>query len=146
MDPGLVYDLTENDYLNFLCALGYNKTQISLFSKKTYTCPEYVGIANFNYPSITVPKLSGSIVVSRTVRNVGSSGTYTARVRNPKGISVSVEPKSLKFTRVGEEKNFKVTIRVRKVGAAAKDYVFGDLIWSDDKQHRVRSPIAVKPV
>ncbi|KAH9793871.1 subtilisin-like protease SBT5.3 [Citrus sinensis] len=145
MDPGLVYDLTENDYLNFLCALGYNKTQIALFSDKTYRCPEYVSTANFNYPSITVPKLSGSIIVSRTVRNVGSPGTYIARVRNPKGISVSVEPRSLKFLRVGEEKNFKVTIKVRKVRAATKDYVFGDLVWADDKQHQVRSPIVVNP-
>ncbi|KAL9453916.1 hypothetical protein AB3S75_009508 [Citrus x aurantiifolia] len=145
MDPGLVYDLTENDYLNFLCALGYNKTQIALFSDKTYRCPEYVSTANFNYPSITVPKLSGSIIVSRTVRNVGSPGTYIARVRNPKGISVSVEPRSLKFLRIGEEKNFKVTIKVRKVRAATKDYVFGDLVWADDKQHQVRSPIVVNP-
>ncbi|WP_216668117.1 hypothetical protein, partial [Proteus mirabilis] len=28
MDPGLVYDLTTKDYLNFLCSLGYNETQI----------------------------------------------------------------------------------------------------------------------
>ncbi|KAK4846690.1 hypothetical protein QYF36_020894 [Acer negundo] len=147
-DPGLVYDLTINDYLNFLCALGYNQTQISVFSDdETYKCPKYsFNLTNFNYPSITVPKLSGSITVSRTVKNVGNSpGTYRARVKKPTGISVSVEPKRLKFTKTGEEKTFFVTIKVRKSNAA-KEYVFGELIWSDDKQHQVRSPIVVKAI
>ncbi|GAY55139.1 hypothetical protein CUMW_162120 [Citrus unshiu] len=56
MDPGLVYYLTVNDYLNFLCALGYNKNVISLFSTNcTYTCPmNAIILVNFNYPSITV--------------------------------------------------------------------------------------------
>ncbi|KAH9745472.1 subtilisin-like protease SBT5.4 [Citrus sinensis] len=69
MDPGLVYDLTVNDYLNFLCALGYNKNVILLFStNSTYTCPENaISLVNFNYPSIIVPKLSGSITVTRTL-------------------------------------------------------------------------------
>jgi hypothetical protein len=31
MDPGLVYDLTTKDYVNFLCSIGYNSTQLSLF-------------------------------------------------------------------------------------------------------------------
>ncbi|KAK3184590.1 hypothetical protein Dsin_031876 [Dipteronia sinensis] len=147
-DPGLVYDLTINDYLNFLCALGYNQTQISVFSDvETYKCPKYsFNLTNFNYPSITVPKLSGSITVSRTIKNVGNSpATYRARVKKPAGISVSVEPKRLKFTKTGEEKTFFVTIKVRKSNAA-KEYVFGELIWSDDKQHQVRSPIVVKAI
>jgi hypothetical protein len=32
MDPGLVYDLSVSDYLSFICALGYNETQVSMFS------------------------------------------------------------------------------------------------------------------
>uniref|UniRef100_A0A2N9EIW9 Subtilisin-like protease fibronectin type-III domain-containing protein n=1 Tax=Fagus sylvatica TaxID=28930 RepID=A0A2N9EIW9_FAGSY len=39
MDPGLVYDITPEDYLNFLCARGYNDTLIRLFSEKPYECP-----------------------------------------------------------------------------------------------------------
>ncbi|KAL5798166.1 hypothetical protein ACOSQ2_002986 [Xanthoceras sorbifolium] len=148
VDPGLVYDLTINDYLSFLCGLGYNQTQISVSSdEKTYKCPKSFSLANFNYPSITVPKLSGSITVMRTVKNVGSPGTYRARVKKPMGISVSVQPKSLKFEKMGEEKTFFVTLKAKKArAAAAKDYVFGELVWSDDKQHQVRSPIAVKPI
>ncbi|KAG8386695.1 hypothetical protein BUALT_Bualt03G0175700 [Buddleja alternifolia] len=142
MDPGLVYDLNVNDYLNFLCALGYNKTQIKLFSEEPYTCPKHISLINFNYPSITVPNLSGSVTVTRTVKNVGSLGTYTAHVHSPPGMSVEIKPNTLKFERIGEEKGFSVTIQARKRGGR-KDYVFGQLTWSDGK-HYVRSPIVVK--
>ncbi|KAF8391713.1 hypothetical protein HHK36_024022 [Tetracentron sinense] len=144
MDPGLVYDLTSKDYLNFLCSLGYNQTQISLFSEGPYKCPKSMSLTDFNYPSITVPKLSGSATVTRTVKNVGSPGTYIARVHAPTGIFVSVEPQSLKFEKMGEEKTFKVTFKAKKeAGAVASDYVFGRLTWSDG-DHYVRSPIVVK--
>ncbi|XVF71690.1 hypothetical protein PTKIN_Ptkin12aG0060000 [Pterospermum kingtungense] len=144
MDPGLVYDLSANDYLNFLCTLGYNETLISMFSQKPYKCPKPISLANFNYPSITIPKLVGSITVTRTVKNVGSPGTYRAQVKTPMGISVYVKPKILKFEKVGEEKTFSVTLKADKVHAV-KEYVFGQLIWSDH-EHQVRSPIVVRAV
>ncbi|XP_019053161.1 PREDICTED: subtilisin-like protease SBT5.4 [Nelumbo nucifera] len=142
MDPGLVYDLTVKDYLDFLCALGYNQTQIETFSDKPYTCPKSATLMDFNYPSITVPNLSGSATVTRTLKNVGTPGTYTASVDAPNGISVSVEPASLKFEKMGEEKTFRLTLKTNKADAAM-DYVFGQLIWSDGL-HYVRSPIVVK--
>ncbi|KAF5746198.1 subtilisin-like protease family protein [Tripterygium wilfordii] len=144
MDPGLVYDLGLNDYLNFLCALGYNETQLSSFSGGPYKCPMPISLTNFNYPSITVPELKGSITLSRTIKNVGSPGTYYARVRKPNGISVSIKPGSLKFNKRGEEKTFSVTFKVSEA-SVVKDYVFGELLWSDSK-HSVRSPIVVKVV
>ncbi|KAK9226278.1 hypothetical protein WN943_011325 [Citrus x changshan-huyou] len=124
------YYLTVNDYLNFLCALGYNKNVISLFSTNcTYTCPkDAIILVNFNYPSIIVPKLSCSITVTRRVKNVGSPGTYQARVKTPQGVSVTIAPKSLKFINVGEEKSFKVNIKAKNA-SVTKDYVFGELIW-----------------
>ncbi|XVF21194.1 hypothetical protein REPUB_Repub12eG0069600 [Reevesia pubescens] len=144
MDPGLVYDLADTDYLNFLCTLGYNETLISMFSQNPYKCPNPINLANFNYPSITIPTLVGSITVTRTVKNVGSSGTYRAQVQRPLGISVYVKPKKLKFKKVGEEKTFSVTLKVKKAHAV-KEYVYGQLIWSDHV-HYVRSPIVVKAV
>ncbi|KAG6748806.1 hypothetical protein POTOM_048742 [Populus tomentosa] len=116
--------------------------KISTFSDAPYECPSKpISLANFNYPSITVPNLNGSITLSRTVKNVGSPSTYKLRIRKPTGVSVSVEPKKLEFKKVGEEKAFTVTLKGK--GKAAKDYVFGELIWSDNKHH-VRSPIVVK--
>lgn len=143
-DPGLVYDLTTNDYLNFLCARGYNETLLKIFSDKPHKCPKSFTLANFNYPSIVVPNLgSKSVIVSRKVKNVGTPGTYTASVKAPTGVSVSVKPKSLKFDKIGEEKKFNIVLKPKGVRKSAKGYVFGQLKWSDGK-HYVRSPIVVK--
>ncbi|KAK4588720.1 hypothetical protein RGQ29_019651 [Quercus rubra] len=142
MDPGLVYDLTVNDYLDFLCASGYNQTLLELFTEAPYKCPKSASLLDFNYPSITVTNLSRSVNVTRKLKNVGSPGTYVARVREPIGISVHVEPKILKFESIGEEKSFKLTVTKKTAGMGTEDYVFGVIIWSDGN-HYVRSPIVV---
>lgn len=141
-DPGLVYDLGINDYLDFLCATGYNQSMIQIFSQAPYTCPNNTNLLNFNYPSITVPNLSGSVTVTRTLKNVGPPATYRARVVKPLGISVTVKPRSLKFQKVGEEKSFSLTLKAKDVGFP-KDYVFGELLWVGGRHHTVRSPIVV---
>ncbi|XP_074303550.1 subtilisin-like protease SBT5.3 [Silene latifolia] len=142
MDPGLVYDLTVNDYMNFLCAIGYNHTTIALFSRKPYSCPKKFSVTNLNYPSMTIPNLRNSTTITRTLKNVGSPSRYSVHVRNPYGISVSVKPRVLKFDKIGQEKKFYVTFRVQN-RKAVKDYVFGRLTWSDGV-HYVGSPITVK--
>ncbi|KAL6207284.1 hypothetical protein ACLB2K_024528 [Fragaria x ananassa] len=143
MDPGLIYDLSVNDYLDFLCVIGYNKTMMQLFSNAPYKFPNSASLVDLNYPSIAVPDLSGSVTVTRRLKNVGSpaGATYAVHIREPVGISVSVEPNILKFKKIGEEKSFKVTLEAKRLGAAM-DYVFGGPIWSDGK-HYVRSPIVV---
>ncbi|KAA8515578.1 hypothetical protein F0562_018811 [Nyssa sinensis] len=144
VDPGLVYDLTVEDYIHFLCALGYNQTIIQIFSNHTYSCSKSarrLHIMNLNYPSITVPKLLNSVTVTRRVRNVGSPGKYSAHVQPPVGVSVTVEPSTLIFMKTGEEKSFNLTLTTKRPGVDG-DYVFGELIWSD-RVHYVRSPIVV---
>lgn len=143
MDPGLVYDLSVDDYLNLLCARGYNESVIKLFSNTPYKCPKSFSLSHFNYPAIAVPNLGGDTsTITREVKNVGSPGTYKARVKAPAGVVVLVKPKSLKFKRAGEVKKFKIVLKP-KVKGEPKDYVFGEVTWSDGKHH-VRSPLAVK--
>ncbi|KAI4296081.1 hypothetical protein L6164_036070 [Bauhinia variegata] len=139
MDPGLVYDLTVHDYLNFLCATGYNKTHMAYFIKRPYPCPKSANILDFNYPSITIPELYGSVTVTRKLKNVGSAGTYVASTRAPKGISITLKPNTLKFHKIGEEKSFKMTISVDEPRLKT---AFAGLTWSDGK-HNVRSPIVI---
>ncbi|KAG4378262.1 hypothetical protein GLYMA_17G004050v4 [Glycine max] len=129
MDPGLVYDLTNNDYLNFLCVSGYNQSQIEMFSGAHYRCPDIINILDFNYPTITIPKLYGSVSLTRRVKNVGSPGTYTARLKVPVGLSISVEPNVLKFDNIGEEKSFKLTVEVTRPGVATTFGVTQNAIW-----------------
>ncbi|XP_058112939.1 subtilisin-like protease SBT5.3 [Magnolia sinica] len=142
MDPGLVYDLTTNDYVHFLCALGYNATQMAMVTDHSYSChpTSMSSILDLNYPSIVVPYLTTSTTIKRTVKNVGLPGTYTVQVDAPSSVSVSVEPTSLIFERTGEEKTFMVKLMPKR--HLGTNYVFGRLIWSDGV-HYVRCPIAV---
>ncbi|KAI3866198.1 hypothetical protein MKX03_014924 [Papaver bracteatum] len=140
VDPGLVYDLTVHDYLDFLCSTGANENQVSNFANDGYKCKK-IRLVNFNYPAITIRKLSRPVTVTRTVKNVGSPGTYTVKAIAPLGVTMSVKPKRLKFENIGEEKTFKVTLKVKK-GYVIEKPVFGKLLWSDGV-HYVRSPIVV---
>lgn len=142
MDPGLVYDITIDDYLNFLCARGYNATQIKKISKKTFVCDGSFKVTDLNYPSISVIDLKmGPVTINRKVKNVGSPGMYVARVKAPLEVSIIVEPSRLHFTAMDEEKSFKVVLNSSGKGNE-QGYVFGELVWSDGK-HYVRSPIVV---
>ncbi|CAN0890863.1 Subtilisin-like protease SBT5.4 [Linum grandiflorum] len=144
LNPGLVYDLTETDYLNFLCATGYNRTTLSRFTDTPYNCPQPApSILDLNYPSIAIPTLplKGSITVTRKLKNVGKPGKYVVSVKEPKGVSISVMPNVLTFDKVGEEKEFKLTVKA-KWDSKGNEYSFGAIGWTDGV-HRVRSPVAV---
>ncbi|XP_026395903.1 subtilisin-like protease SBT5.4 [Papaver somniferum] len=140
MDPGLVYDLAVHDYLDFLCSTGANINQVSNFANDGYKCKK-IRLVNFNYPAITIPILSRPVTVTRTVKNVGSPGTYIVKAIAPLGVTMNVKPKRLKFEKIGEDKTFNVTLKVKR-GYVIEKPVFGKLIWYDGV-HYVRSPIIV---
>ncbi|KAF1881853.1 hypothetical protein Lal_00038441 [Lupinus albus] len=144
-DPGLVYDLMTNDYLNFLCAHGYNSSTIGSRYRGFYVCPKHFKLANFNYPSITIINLHllHSINVTRTLTNVGSPSTYNVHIKVPDEVIVSVEPRILMFQQKGDKKDFRVTLSLKPQINNKANYFFGSLVWTDGK-HNVRSPIIVK--
>ncbi|XP_057960834.1 subtilisin-like protease SBT5.3 [Malania oleifera] len=152
VNPGLVYDVSTLDYLNFLCAIGYDATKLSRFANennKPYECPlNAPTIMDLNYPSMIVPNLFGKIKMYRTVTNVGASGStiYVARIQEPVGILVRVEPEWLKFEKVNEKKTFTVTLERKEKEDEDDDggncYKFGMVIWSNGA-HVVRSPLVV---
>ncbi|CAL0330089.1 unnamed protein product [Lupinus luteus] len=144
-DPGLVYDLQVTDYLNFLCGRGYNSSIINLFYGKPYTCPESFSIADFNYPSFSIPNLDHghSQNVTRILTNVGSSRKYRVHINAPPEVIVSVKPKFLVFKKQLEKKKFRVTFTLRALNESKASYFFGTLDWAS-KKHHVRSPIVVK--
>ncbi|KAI4366215.1 hypothetical protein MLD38_022119 [Melastoma candidum] len=141
LDPGLIYDLGPYDYVNYLCGRGYSSTLVRVFTNESYTCPPKFSISNFNYPSITIPNLHTKMVITRRVTNVGPPGKYTAQVKAPAGVSVSVRPVEMVFKKTGEEKEFKVVFKPGRLKKGV--YAFGGLNWSDGK-HNVRSPLVVK--
>lgn len=152
LDPGLIYDLTTDDYLNFLCALNYTPSQITVVSNRNFTCSESVkySVADLNYPSFAVPFTTGLgsggnkvtvLKYTRTLTNVGASGTYKVSVSFPSGsVKIAVEPAALSFSQMNEKKMYTVSFSASSMPSGTKD--FGRLQWSDGN-HVVGSPIAV---
>ncbi|KAL7100303.1 hypothetical protein ACP275_09G138400 [Erythranthe tilingii] len=154
MNPGLVYDLSSYDYIDFLCNSNYTTKNIEMITRKGADCSgaKRAGhIGNLNYPSMTAvfqqygkSKLSTHFI--RSVTNVGDSHSiYTVRIRPPHGVAVVVEPERLVFRRVGQRLNFLVRVQVEAVkGLSQGSSVVksGSIVWSDGK-HIVNSPVVV---
>ncbi|KAL5730035.1 hypothetical protein ACHQM5_002911 [Ranunculus cassubicifolius] len=150
LHPGLVYDLTPSSYISFLCKEGYNGTTLALiFGGRYVNCskyPEAQGSDGLNYPSmlLQVSDLTARIsgVFYRTVTNTENrKSIYKATVKSSKGLTISVVPNTLTFSRLGEKKSFKVVVKGKPLGSAS--VLSGSFQWVDDSKHRVRSPIVV---
>ncbi|XP_042413975.1 subtilisin-like protease SBT1.5 [Zingiber officinale] len=155
MDPGLIYDLTAVDYVNFLCNLNYTQQNIKAITRKAADCrgARKAGHAgNLNYPSFSAvfaedgSKRRMATHFIRTVTNVGNGATtYRATVQQPEGSTVTVEPMELSFRRSGQKLSFLVRVKAEtwaKMAPGNSRVRSGSLTWSDGR-HSVRSPIAV---
>ncbi|XP_021908927.1 cucumisin-like [Carica papaya] len=146
IDPGLVYDASEADYVDFLCKEGYNTTLVRIISGDNSSCPsDQPGKAwDLNYPSFSLSLLDGETVMAtypRTVTNVGPANSiYHAKVSMPSPFTVEVEPTTLSFSEVGEKKSF--TLKIYGSPIVNTPIVSGSLEWTDG-HHVVRSPIVV---
>ncbi|XP_050205426.1 subtilisin-like protease SBT1.7 [Mercurialis annua] len=147
LNPGLVYDLTVDDYLSFLCGLNYTAAQITSLARKQFSCDssKKYSLNDLNYPSFAVnfDSTGGASVVkhTRTLTNVGSAGTYKATISGQaSGVKISVAPETLRFDQANEKKSYTVTFTGSKMPMNTN--VFARLEWSDGK-HIVSSPIAV---
>ncbi|CAA0823687.1 subtilase family protein [Striga hermonthica] len=141
-NPGLVYDASYTDYLLFLCSIG-DKNLTS--SSSSFECPKNPPSAgNLNYPSVAIPRLNGTVTISRTVTNVGScSSVYFINVKPPQGISVKISPLVLVFNKLGQKIRFAITVKVQNQTKIEKGkYLFGEYKWYN-ADYSVRSPIAV---
>ncbi|KAF9614791.1 hypothetical protein IFM89_020645 [Coptis chinensis] len=78
-DPGLVYDINTDDYLNYLCSLNYTSSQIAALARNKFSCPTSKALqpGDLNYPSFALTFDSGSsnvtVTYQRTVTNVGAA-------------------------------------------------------------------------
>lgn len=157
LNPGLVYDLTTDDYLGFLCALKYTPSQINLVARKNFTCDsnKNYSLSDFNYPSFavsfkTVPSTdaaggpsSGPTVMkyTRTLTNVGPPGSYKVTVTSEAPeVDISVEPEVLSFSKANEKKSYTATFSAGPKPSGTNR--FARIEWSDGK-HVVSSPIAI---
>lgn len=152
LNPGLVYDLTVDDYVGFLCAMKYTASEIKLVTRGNFTCDtsKQYSVNNLNYPSFAVSYQTGSGPISeetttvkhtRTLTNVGLPGTYKVSVTSPgKSVKITVEPESLTFDQENEKKSYTVSFTASSMPMNTN--LFGRIEWSDGK-HIVGSPVAI---
>ncbi|KAK6936192.1 Subtilisin-like protease, fibronectin type-III domain [Dillenia turbinata] len=148
VDPGLVYDMSELDYVRFLCKQGYKGTSLRLVTDEYANCssiPKFGGHDDLNYPSIYLSVEDSETPISalfhRRVTSVSpAKSVYKATVKAPKGLQVSVIPDTLVFDNVKEKRAFKVALKGPPMNGTT--VLSATLEWSDSK-HSVRSPILV---
>ncbi|KAG7619994.1 PA domain [Arabidopsis suecica] len=142
-NPGLVYDMGLEDYVLYMCSVGYNETSISQLIGKTTVCSNpRPSVLDFNLPSITIPNLKEEVTVTRTLTNVGPlNSVYRVTVEPPSGFQVTVTPETLVFNSTTKKVYFKVKVSTtHKINTG---YYFGSLTWSDSL-HNVTIPLSVR--
>ena len=149
VNPGLVYDAGTEDYITFLCALGYTAKQVAVFGSST-RCSTRAGssVGDHNYPAfsvvITSNKKNAAVTQRRVVRNVGGDATttYRANITAPDGVLVTVSPETLQFSPTEKTQEYVLTFAQRTTSSVTEKYTFGSIEWSDG-EHSVTSPIAI---
>ncbi|KAJ6334947.1 hypothetical protein OIU78_011729 [Salix suchowensis] len=152
-NPGLVYDMDEMSYIQFLCHEGYSGSSMAvLVGSKSINCSSLlpgIGYDALNYPTMQLrvkneqePTVG---VFRRTVTNVGPSPSiYNATIKSPTGVDIAVKPTSLSFSRSGQKRSFEVVVRAKPM--PSPQILSGSLVWKSNR-HVVRSPVVIfKPL
>jgi hypothetical protein len=148
VNPGLVYDMDDFAYIQFLCHEGYNGSNLSVLIGSPINCTSLlpgIGHDAINYPSMQLSVKSNTDktigVFRRRVTNVGPGPTiYNATIKSPKGVEITVRPTSLNFSHTLQKRSFKVVVKAKSM--ASMQIVSGSLIWRNAR-YIVRSPIVI---
>ncbi|KAJ8539514.1 hypothetical protein K7X08_013766 [Anisodus acutangulus] len=153
LDPGLIYDIIPQDYINLLCGLDFTSQQIKTITRSSsYSCsnpsldlnyPSFIGYFNWN-SSKSDPKRIQEF--KRTVTNLGDGMlTYTAKLTSMGEYKVSVEPDKLVFKEKYEKQSYKLRIE----GPLLVDnfLAYGSLCWVESSgKYVVKSPIVATTI
>lgn len=146
IDPGLVYDLHWQDYIPYLCGLGYTNDQVKAIIKDITDCSNIKKITaeELNYPSMAMTLRTGeSKTITRTVTNVGeASSKYQLKIEEPNGVSIHVNPENLQFSRLKQTESFTVKISAKSGPSRKGEVSEGSLTWISGC-YIVRSPISI---
>ncbi|KAL2516803.1 Subtilisin-like protease SBT1.2 [Abeliophyllum distichum] len=141
-DPGLIYDIEPNDYIPYLCGLGYTDEQVGTIAHRSVDCTAKIPEGQLNYPTFSVA-LGPYQTFTRTVTNVGEPySSYAVKVVAPQGVNIIIKPDRLYFTKVNQKLSYSVTFSSSK-GKMNTTFTQGYLEWASNK-HTVRSVISIK--
>jgi hypothetical protein len=150
MDPGLVYDIVAEDYINYLCAMNYTSQQVQIITgTSNFTC-QYASL-DLNYPSFLVllnNTNTSTTTFKRVLTNVAdNSSVYRAVISAPQGMKALVQPTTLIFSGKNSKAEFNMTVEIDLEAASVtpqSDYFgnYGFLSWYEvNGRHVVRSPV-----
>ncbi|KAI3449154.1 hypothetical protein Pfo_005819 [Paulownia fortunei] len=149
ISPGLIYDMDDMSYIQFLCHEGYNGSSIgSLVGQGPINCSKLLpanGEDAINYPTMQLALRSDQEptvgVFRRRVTNVGPpQSVYNATIKAPAGVEIVVKPMTLSFSKASQKRSFKVVVKAKPVSNVL--ILSCSLTWRSSR-HTVRSPIAI---
>lgn len=142
MNPGLIFDIRFENYVQFLCTVpGVDEGSVRR-ALGINNCPtsRMRWCSDLNNPSVTIANLVGSRRVMRRVTSVGDeTETYVAYVREPTGAAVRVTPRIFRIN-PNASRGFSITFEARE---ATSGFTFGEVVLRGDKKHVVSMPLAV---
>ncbi|CAL9075330.1 unnamed protein product [Musa acuminata var. zebrina] len=146
VDPGLVFDATDADYVQMLCDEGYNKSMIRIITGDDRCCSSLGRrtARDLNYPSMALHVASNESFAgnfTRSVTNVGDAcSIYRVKIKADGRLKVVVNPKTLVFTKPDEKQGFVVSVSGGPM--ATNSTASASIVWLDGK-HSVRSAMVV---
>ena len=141
VDPGLVYDVSDDEFDAFACGIASPAVSQQRCSELSQAGFSFSG-EDLNQPSIAIAHLAGQQTVRRHVTNVSDeSTTYTAEIVAPSGVAVSVVPASIALA-PGATASFDVTFMFES--GPLDLWRFGSLTWTSS-DHDVYSTLAIRP-
>ena len=135
MNPGLVFDISNEDYYRFLCGVG-------ALPASNGNCVAYgrINAYDLNLASMTIADVYGRATLTRTVKNVSDvTSTYMASGTLP-GFTVSLSPTMLTLN-PGQSATIRVNLT--RTTAAFNNWSFGEVVLNDGV-HNVRSVLSAK--
>ncbi|CAA0816873.1 Subtilisin-like protease SBT1.6 [Striga hermonthica] len=150
LDPGLVYDLSRQEYVSYLCSMNLTRMQIKTIVRSDYNSS--IPSSDLNYPSFIALYPSnhqGKMLTKefqRTVTYVGDGKNpvvFHAKVDAPNNTNIQVWPRRLIFNNKYDKGSYNLTIHY-KVPPPTAHALHGSLSWIDEGgKHTVRSPIVL---
>ena len=141
LQPGLVYDVSDDEYDAFACGVASPAVTSSRCADLAAAGHSFFA-RDMNQPAISISRLASQETVTRRVTNVSDEAeSYNIEVSAPPGINVNVAPSTISLG-PGESTSFDVTL-VYESGPMDL-WRFGSITWVGN-DHDVRSVLAVKP-
>ncbi|KAK3041867.1 hypothetical protein RJ639_001235 [Escallonia herrerae] len=138
LDPGLIFYLSYDDYLSFLC--GINGSAAVVLNYTGQSCGvSATNAIDLNLPSITIAKLNQSSIVQRTVTNIANNETYCVGWSAPYGASMKVTPTHF-FVANGERQVLTVFVNATMNSSVAS---YGKIGLFGNQGHIAMIPVSI---